>query len=282
MGAGQLRRRGWDPRRTAQIGSGRADASTQARRTPSASLGGLSGPNSNLAAPARRIKAAHETTTAANVSGPNRTRTQEPAPGGSAQQPLRVRDADVAEHASGSSAASSPNSSLSEAAGALETRTGRIHPRARKPKRPVDNPSGYQQSRRLLQPLAPRGCCDHREDLRTLTGHRLGSALKVKRCRLNGQFAGKALQESPPRRRVACVSSMAAEARTADAGYTNRPAIHAQALWRVRLENRAGRHATGRAGDRMVLALRAYEQRAQRRAALHGWLVARSALTSRT
>jgi hypothetical protein len=39
--------------------------------------------------------------TAANVSGPNRTRTQEPAPGGSAQQRLRVRDADVAEPASG-------------------------------------------------------------------------------------------------------------------------------------------------------------------------------------
>jgi hypothetical protein len=112
--------------------------------------------------------------------------------------------------------------------------------------------------------------------------NRLGSALKVTRCRLNGEFAGKALQESPPRRRVACVSSMAAEARTADAGYTNRPAIHAQALWRVRLENHAGRQATGRAGDRMLLALRAYEQRAQRRAALHGWLVARSALTSRT
>jgi hypothetical protein len=143
MGAGQLRRRGWDPRRTAQIGSGRADASTQARRTPSASLGGLSGPNSNLAAPARRIKAAHETTTAANVSGPNRTRTQEPAPGGSAQQPLRVRDADVAEHASGSSAASSPNSSLSEAAGALETRTGRIHHRT-----PCPSPDDVQRRRR--------------------------------------------------------------------------------------------------------------------------------------
>src|ERR1700737_4545489 len=48
--------------------------------------------------------------------------------------------------------------------------------------------------------------------MRRLTGHRLGSALNVKRCPLNGEFAGRALQESPPRRRVACVSSMAAEA----------------------------------------------------------------------
>jgi hypothetical protein len=75
---------------------------------------------------------------------------------------------------------------------------------------------------------------------------------------------------------------MAAEVQTADAGYTSRPPIHAQTLWRVRLENHAGRQATGRAVDRMMLAIRAYEQRAQRKAALHGWLVARSALTSRT
>ena len=46
-----------------------------------------------------------------------------------------------------------------------------------------------------------------------------------------------------------------------------RPSIHAQARWRVRLENHAGRRATGRAVDRMLLALRAYEQRARRRAA---------------
>jgi hypothetical protein len=74
---------------------------------------------------------------------------------------------------------------------------------------------------------------------------------------------------------------MAAEVQTADAGYTNRPPVHAQALWRVRLENHAGRQATGRAVDRMRLALQAYDQRVQRRAALHGWLVARRALTSR-
>ena len=38
----------------------------------------------------------------------------------------------------------------------------------------------------------------------------------------------------------------------------------------------------GRAVDRMLLALRAYEQRAQRRAALHAWLLARNAPTNRT
>jgi hypothetical protein len=75
---------------------------------------------------------------------------------------------------------------------------------------------------------------------------------------------------------------MAAGAETGDAGYTNRPSIHAQALWRIRPENHAAREATGRAVDRMLLALRAYEQRAQRKAALHSWLVARSALSSRT
>jgi hypothetical protein len=69
---------------------------------------------------------------------------------------------------------------------------------------------------------------------------------------------------------------MAAEVQTGDAGYTNRPPIHAHALWRVRLEDHAGRQATGRTVDRMMLALRAYEQRAQRRAALHSWLVARN------
>jgi hypothetical protein len=75
---------------------------------------------------------------------------------------------------------------------------------------------------------------------------------------------------------------MAAEGQTGETGYTNRPPIHAQAPWRVRLENHAGRQATGRAVDRMLLALRGYEQRAQRRAALHGWLVARRALSSKT
>jgi hypothetical protein len=80
--------------------------------------------------------------------------------------------------------------------------------------------------------------------------------------------------------RVACMSSMAAGVQTADAGYTNQPSIHAQARRRIRVENHAGRQATGRAVDRMFLVLRAYEQRAQRRAALQGWLLARSAITS--
>jgi hypothetical protein len=75
---------------------------------------------------------------------------------------------------------------------------------------------------------------------------------------------------------------MAAEIETAESGYTNRPPIHLQAPWRVRLDSYAGRQATGRAVDRMRLALRAYEQRAQRKAALHGWLAARLAVTSRT
>ena len=88
--------------------------------------------------------------------------------------------------------------------------------------------------------------------------------------------------ECSPTLRVACVLSMAAEVQIGDAGYTNRPSIHAQARWRVRLENHAGRQATGRAVDRMLLALRAYEQRAQRRAALHAWLLAHSAATSGT
>jgi hypothetical protein len=75
---------------------------------------------------------------------------------------------------------------------------------------------------------------------------------------------------------------MGAEVQTPDSGYTNQPPILAQARWRVCLDHHAGRRGTGRAVDRVRLALQAYEQRAQRRAALHGWLVARGALTSRT
>ena len=73
---------------------------------------------------------------------------------------------------------------------------------------------------------------------------------------------------------------MAAEVDTADPGYTNRRPVHPQGPWHVPLENHAGRQATSRAVDRMRLALQAYEQRAQRRAALHRWLAARVALTS--
>jgi hypothetical protein len=76
-------------------------------------------------------------------------------------------------------------------------------------------------------------------------------------------------------------SSMAAEVQTADAGYTNRPPTHAHGRWRVCLEGHTGGQTTGRAVDRVMLALRAYEQRTQRRAALHSWLVARNAVASR-
>jgi NAD(P)-dependent dehydrogenase (short-subunit alcohol dehydrogenase family) len=99
---------------------------------------------------------------------------------------------------------------------------------------------------------------------------------------ITGASSGIGEAFARPRTGVACLSRMAAEAQIADAGYTNRPPIHAQALWRARLENHAGRHATGRSVDRMLLALRAYEQRAQRKAAFEGWLIARRGLTSRT
>jgi hypothetical protein len=72
---------------------------------------------------------------------------------------------------------------------------------------------------------------------------------------------------------------MPPEIPTSEDGYINRPRVHSQPLWRVRLDNRAGRH---RALDRMRLALQAYEQRAQCRAALHGWIAARAALSTRT
>jgi hypothetical protein len=74
---------------------------------------------------------------------------------------------------------------------------------------------------------------------------------------------------------------MAAEVQKADGGYTNRPPIHPREVWGVGQNSHAGQ-ATGRAVDRMLLALRAYEQRAQRRAALHGWLLARRALRTGT
>jgi hypothetical protein len=75
---------------------------------------------------------------------------------------------------------------------------------------------------------------------------------------------------------------MAAKAATPDPGYTNQPSILNEAPQRLRLDPQARRHATGRAVDRMRLALRAYDQRAERRAALHRWLAARAALSSRT
>jgi hypothetical protein len=70
---------------------------------------------------------------------------------------------------------------------------------------------------------------------------------------------------------------MELDVESARAGYINRLPAHGATVWRGRLETRSGRHATGRAVDRMLLALRAYEQRAQRRAALRDWLIARRA-----
>ena len=70
---------------------------------------------------------------------------------------------------------------------------------------------------------------------------------------------------------------MAGEMATSDSGYTNRQSRRAQGPLRLALEASAGGQATGRAVDRVRLALRVYEQRAERRAALHGWLAARAA-----
>ena len=56
--------------------------------------------------------------------------------------------------------------------------------------------------------------------------------------------------------------------------YTNRRPVHpGRMTWEV-----AGPHAgASRALDRMLIALRAYEQRAQRRGVLRAWLIARNA-----
>lgn len=63
--------------------------------------------------------------------------------------------------------------------------------------------------------------------------------------------------------------------------YTNRSAGRARAAAQLhRLGRPSPLHTTGRAVDRMLVALRGYEQRAQRRAALHAWLTARRAATS--
>jgi hypothetical protein len=67
------------------------------------------------------------------------------------------------------------------------------------------------------------------------------------------------------------------EVESAPAAYINRAPGHTRAIWRGRLEAGSGRHTTGRAVDRMLIAFRAYEQRAQRRAAMHAWLIARHA-----
>ena len=64
---------------------------------------------------------------------------------------------------------------------------------------------------------------------------------------------------------------------SAPATYLNRPPGPPRALWRTRLQTTPARPGTGRAVDRMLVALRAYEQRAERRASLRAWLIARRA-----
>lgn len=61
------------------------------------------------------------------------------------------------------------------------------------------------------------------------------------------------------------------------AAYTNRPSARGHGTRRERFETDARLSGTGRAVDRMLLALRAYEQRAQKRAALHVWVMRRRA-----
>jgi hypothetical protein len=72
-----------------------------------------------------------------------------------------------------------------------------------------------------------------------------------------------------------------AELVSSDSGYINRPPRHAPARQKhsAQVDNVASRpDILGRAVDRMCPALRAYKQRAQRRAPLHAWLAARAAL----
>ena len=67
---------------------------------------------------------------------------------------------------------------------------------------------------------------------------------------------------------------MEPDAESLPAPYVNRPPGHAQ-IWRGRLATLPGPYSGRRAVDRVRLALRAYEQRAQRRIALREWLLAR-------
>jgi hypothetical protein len=61
------------------------------------------------------------------------------------------------------------------------------------------------------------------------------------------------------------------------AAYVNRPHAHGQSTGQERLEIQSRLGGTTRAVDRMLIALRVYEQRAQRRAALHMWVMTRRA-----
>ena len=92
----------------------------------------------------------------------------------------------------------------------------------------------------------------------------------------------EARREGPPKAPVAFDPRMAADIEPTDPGYANRAPMHFRAPWRARSNDQAGRPAAGRAVERMRLVLQAYEQRAQRRAALHAWLAARVALSGRT
>ncbi len=61
------------------------------------------------------------------------------------------------------------------------------------------------------------------------------------------------------------------------AAYINRRSERGRSAGQDRLAADARLSGTGRAVDRMLLALRAYEQRAQHRAALHVWMMSRRA-----
>jgi hypothetical protein len=73
---------------------------------------------------------------------------------------------------------------------------------------------------------------------------------------------------------------MSADVASPDSGYTNRAPIRAQAERCLRRDDGSGRHAGGRAVDRVRLTLHAYEQREARRAELYAWVVARAAFSS--
>jgi hypothetical protein len=61
------------------------------------------------------------------------------------------------------------------------------------------------------------------------------------------------------------------------AAYAHRPVKRDEGTARERLATQARLSGTGRAVDRMLIALRAYEQRAQQRARLHMWVMTRRA-----
>jgi hypothetical protein len=90
-------------------------------------------------------------------------------------------------------------------------------------------------------------------------------------ARLHGRQPGRYL----------CRALVTAELVSSDSGYTNRPPRLALARQKhsAQVGNVASRpDILGRAVDGMRPALRAYKQRAQRRASVHAWLAARAAL----